>query len=572
MSSQPMYQPIGPSTPSRDQNKGYQEQSRNPSPITGDRSYNYGGTSSYNHVSPGNNVVVTKRLVEPDRSYLETLKKTIEENMREEQRLRDEKDQLIRDNHMLQQQLNMSQTGNNNDPSYESNLQRNIILKNEIADLQRRLERERENQRKSMGFQEQKLRDYQDRIKHIEIVNTQLKHSLVDTDEKENQLRMLTQENQRLKEELFSSGDGIRIDTVQIVQDNANLKAKVSELERELQKARTEKDRLEQESRTSNKSDKLMRELKRLNDDNVRLYDDNKLLMRHNNQLKNELEEARRGGMSVSNITLDQTTHKKMQDNMEVLYQENRNLSNELSAVKSRMMTDTKNPDLENQIGVLRAELAARDRDIQELRMRAPRSEGDYRNLENELRATNQTLQEQYDKIRILNMNMSQREEEVRRLNQQLSNSSINSQSQVLIKARDEEILILSRAKFELEKRLNDSEGNLKNLKTENDNVRYQLNTMVQGQNGSTMEITNMRNRVKDLEYEKEDMKRRMNTQPQQDEVLRQKEYLEKELERKVQREKRIETELTKLRNEVEMLIEERWTEEEIERDGGEPR
>ena len=372
MSSQPMYQPIGPSTPSRDQNKGYQEQSRNPSPITGDRSYNYGGTSSYNHVSPGNNVVVTKRLVEPDRSYLETLKKTIEENMREEQRLRDEKDQLIRDNHMLQQQLNMSQTGNNNDPSYESNLQRNIILKNEIADLQRRLERERENQRKSMGFQEQKLRDYQDRIKHIEIENTQLKHSLVDTDEKENQLRMLTQENQRLKEELFSSGDGIRIDTVQIVQDNANLKAKVSELERELQKARTEKDRLEQESRTSNKSDKLMRELKRLNDDNVTLYDDNKLLMRQNNQLKNELEEARRGGMSVSNITLDQTTHKKMQDNMEVLYQENRNLSNELSAVKSRMMTDTKNPDLENQIGGLRAELAARDRDIQELRMRPP--------------------------------------------------------------------------------------------------------------------------------------------------------------------------------------------------------
>ena len=222
MSSQPMYQPIGPSTPSRDQNKGYQEQSRNPSPITGDRSYNYGGTSSYNHVSPGNNVVVTKRLVEPDRSYLETLKKTIEENMREEQRLRDEKDQLIRDNHMLQQQLNMSQTGNNNDPSYESNLQRNIILKNEIADLQRRLERERENQRKSMGFQEQKLRDYQDRIKHIEIENTQLKHSLVDTDEKENQLRMLTQENQRLKEELFSSGDGIRIDTVQIVQDSTD--------------------------------------------------------------------------------------------------------------------------------------------------------------------------------------------------------------------------------------------------------------------------------------------------------------------------------------------------------------
>ena len=169
-------------------------------------------------------------------------------------------------------------------------------------------------------------------------------------------------------------------------------------------------------------------------------------------------------------------------------------------------------------------------------------------------------------------MNMSQREEEVRRLNQQLSNSSINSQSQALIKARDEEILILSRAKFELEKRLNVSEGNLKNLKTENDNVRYQLNTMVQGQNGSTMEITNMRNRVKDLEYEKEDMKRRMNTQPQQDEVLRQNEYLEKELERKVQREKRIETELTKLRKEVEMLIEERWTEEEIERDGGEPR
>lgn len=567
------YQAMPPTTPSRDNSTsrtgGYGGTS--PSPIQGDP--NRGARSPDFSPSPGSNVLVTKRVVEPDRSYLETLKKTIEDNMAEEARLRQDREQLMRENQMLQQQL---ANGNSSpapaqDPAYESNLQRNMMLKSEIADLQRRLDRERENQRKSLGFQEQRAREFEDRIRAIEMENNQLKNTLTTSNEKESQLRMLTSENQRLKDELFRTGDPQKLDTLKIIQENSQLKARISQLEKELAVVRQEKEQLDRTNAAQSlgKSDKLMKELRRLNEDNVTLYDDNKLLMRQNQMLKNEIDEFRRGlGGSSQTGTPGRDPNsemqlRKMQDSMNLLMQENRNLSSELSMLKSRPQGSThvgSSIEDQNTINRLRAELASKDRELSDMRMKFPRLESDLRNLQGELKMASQNAQDNGDKVRQLTGILSQRDEEIRRLSQnQGSASAANTQQmQQVIRAKDEEIANLSRSRFELENRANNAENEARMQRATAESMRTQLNNLMQAQNGSSTEINNLRRRVKELEIERDEAGRRGN--PADENLLRQKEFLEKELDRKLQREKRIETELTKLRNEVELLIEERDT------------
>lgn len=481
----------------------------------------------------------------------------MEENAREEQKLRMEKEQLARENATLQHQLAQSQAGGPNEAAFESMKQRNNILKSEISELQTRLQREQEMQRNSLTYQEQRVREYEDKIRQIEGENNQLKNNLGSGINRDDQLRNLVAENKSLKDQLFAAGDQPSIDMARVIQENAQLKADLSEMEKMMAALRLEKERLERGSQGGNgKSEKLLREMRRLNEDNVTLYDDNKILMRQNQQLKSEINELRGSTANKTDIQSYEASpiSRKMQEDLNALHRENASLVNELSAMKSRMTTEPRTANNEQYINQLRNELAAKDREIGELRPRNLAMESTVRGLQSEVKGSHDTIRDLQDQIRNVTLVLNQREEDLRRASQ--AGSGISPQVQQLLKSREDENVALSKAKMDLESRMGGLESENRNLRSNNELLKSQLTSFSQTQSAANTENLNLRNRVTDLEKQLVEVSRR--TGAPNDSLMKEKEYLEKELDKKVQRERRIESELTKLRNEVEMLINER--------------
>ena len=501
------------------------------------------------------NMTVVRRIAEPDRSYLETLRHTVDENAREEQKLRAEKDQLARENAMLQ--LAQSQSGGPNDVAFESLKQRNNILKSEITDMQARLEREKEMQRNSLTYQEQRVREYEEKIRQIESENIHLKNNLGTGGNRDNQLRSLVAENKSLKDQLFATCDQPAIDIARVTQENAQLKADLSEMEKQMNILRLEKERLEAISQGGGgKSEKVLREMKRLNEDNVTLYDDNKILMRQNQQLKGEINDLRN---STANKTVNQSQdaspiQRKLHEDVNTLHRENASLNNELSALKSRLNTEPRTANNEQYINQLRTELANKDREIGELRSKNLTNESTVRGLQAEVKGSHDNIKDLQDQIRNLTLNLNQRDEELRRMGQ--ASSGMSPQVQQILKSKDDEISNLSRSKLDLESRLAAIESENRNLRSNNELMKNQLSSIIQNQSAASTENISLRNRILDLEYQLSEANRRAGT-PNEN-LQHEKDMLERELDKKVQRERRIESELTKLRNEVEQLINER--------------
>lgn len=67
-----------------------------------------------------------------------------------------------------------------------------------------------------------------------------------------------------------------------LVEENSNLKKQLANLEKSLSQTGRKEPLSIQKSANAN----LLKDLRRLNEDNASLYDDNKLLMRENKQLK----------------------------------------------------------------------------------------------------------------------------------------------------------------------------------------------------------------------------------------------------------------------------------------------
>jgi len=234
----------------------------------------------------------------------------------------------------------------------------------------------------------------------------------------------------------------------------------------------------------------------------------------------------------------------------------------------------------------MRIDMQNKDRELADLRARIPRMDADIRNLQGEIKASNQTVGEMHDKIRILTMNLSQREEDIRRLSQANTGLANIQHLQQLLKSREEEIGSLQRARQEMEQRAVNAENESRGLRASNESLKNQAATLVaqsqaqqqqivlmqqqlsqlqqmQGSSSSTFQsdITILRQRIKELEGEREDLIRKQSTLPTRErweEMGKEREGLEGEVERYRQRERRVEGELNRLRGEIEIIIADR--------------
>lgn len=115
----------------------------------------------------------------------------------------------------------------------------------------------------------------------------------------------LTRENQMLKERLVAQPHQKAVD-VDLISENTRLKEKIAQLEHEIDILRQ---RIAESQNTGQRqtNDSLLRDLRRLNQDNASLYDDNRLLMRENGQLKEEVERLKSSSQNLNESTIIKT-------------------------------------------------------------------------------------------------------------------------------------------------------------------------------------------------------------------------------------------------------------------------
>lgn len=271
----------------------------------------------------------------------------------------------------------------------------------------------------------------------------------------------LTRENQRLKEQLRVSD--LSIQNVGMIEENSRLKTRIAELESQTSgmPARDDGTKLQPGQNQS-----LLKDLRRLNEDNNSLYDDNKQLLRENKQLRKKIEEYSMGGLedvSKENVRLKEQV-KQLDEERQLLQkklQQKADSSHLLNMISDK---DIKISELEENLKLARQNLQARNSGVQNAQFEIENLNRELQSrismLEKELVQKNQAIEQFTKESEIMKSKSQYDTAKIAELEAMLTQSQKNIQSSTAQ---------LENRNFEI----NRLEKQLKNVGSENHGIHH---------------------------------------------------------------------------------------------------